>query len=76
MRLIIPLKALPDPTSQICGIKFDESVTGTYQYYICVDGNQTPGTVQFAIKAGPNNYYYEVPGPTDCEDNCCSPAAT
>ncbi len=58
-----------DPTTGICGVKFDQG--GSAMYFLCVDGIQPVGTIQFAIKAGPNEYFTDVPGPEDCEE--CTP---
>ena len=64
-----------DPTTNICGVKFDEGISSTAMYFICVDGIQTQanggiGNIQFGIKAGPNNFITTITGPTACSDEC------
>ncbi len=63
-----------DPTTGICGVKFDEGIAGERRYFICVDGIQPVGTIKFGIKAGQNEFVLDIPGPEDCSE--CTPTVT
>ena len=56
-----------DPTTSICGIKFDMEGSGVYT--ICVPGNAPPGSITVAIKASQseNNGFASICGPVSCE---------
>ncbi len=62
-----------DPTTGVYGIKFDDGFNEheTREFWITLAGYWPEGTVEAAIKAGPNECYYTVQGPA-CPEDCNS----
>lgn len=50
-----PVYSSPDPTTQITGVKFDESISGTAYYYYVLTSNPTITQSNFGLKAGKNS---------------------
>lgn len=66
---IFPAKPQRDPTTGVTGLKFDEGFEQLYTkyYYFTVDGNYAEETIDLAIKAGGNERYGSITGPSlDC----------
>ncbi|NNK80513.1 MAG: hypothetical protein HKO93_03360, partial [Flavobacteriales bacterium] len=64
-----------DGSTGNCGIKWDSGLENneTQQVYLSVDGIVNPSDIQFFVKAGQLNTSIAVPGPADCNADCCTP---